>query len=64
MKKVKIIASRTQMTHHAESTGETLRASFRYKFSVSTIRDLVERRFNQVLKAVTQEDDEGCGVKS
>ncbi len=46
-------ASRTQVNHHAGSTGEPPRASFLHTFSVSTIKDLVERRrFNQVLKAV------------
>lgn len=44
MKKVNIIASGTQMTHHAGSTGETLRPSFLYTFSVSAIKDLEEKR--------------------
>lgn len=48
-----IIACRTQKTHYAGSTGESLKASFPYTFSVITIRALVERRgFNQVLKTV------------
>lgn len=53
MKKGNIIASRSQMTPNVGSKGETLRVSFSYTFSVSIIKDLVERRgFNQVVNAM------------